>query len=234
MNSQGCGSVSTALRGRRSQGYPGGVTLVELLVVLGLILLLVGLVTSVIGRARAGARQAACASNLRQIAQAVRMYAEDHDGMPPNRPTVGFPLDPGPQRIVDSLARYGATSELWFCPADPDRGRDVYKDRVQHWVTSYHYHGWSNYVGDRGGPDGTVEPPDIIAMNDTARWLSYWIAADARHQETYGRVSDHSSWHAGGFNVVYADGHVRWVPLLKNGQDIPNPFMLEQTEESRP
>jgi len=58
----------------------GGFTLIELLVVIAIIGILASLLLPVLGKAREKGKRATCASNLRQIALAMRMYAEEDPG----------------------------------------------------------------------------------------------------------------------------------------------------------
>ncbi len=58
-----------------------GFTLVELLVVIGLIALLIAILLPALARARDQSRTAACLSNLRQILQACHNYSSENKGV---------------------------------------------------------------------------------------------------------------------------------------------------------
>jgi prepilin-type N-terminal cleavage/methylation domain-containing protein/prepilin-type processing-associated H-X9-DG protein len=61
-------------------------TLVELLVVIGIIAVLLGLLLPALGKAQESARVAVCLTNLRSVGQAIHAYANDHRGAIPFGP----------------------------------------------------------------------------------------------------------------------------------------------------
>lgn len=65
-------------------------TLVELLVVIGIIALLISVLLPALTRARESARAIKCLSNMRQITQAVVAFANDHRGFMPGRAGTGI------------------------------------------------------------------------------------------------------------------------------------------------
>src|SRR3954471_24521155 len=84
-----------------------GFTLVELLVVIGIIAILVAVLLPALRKARQSAQTAACLSNLRQIGLAFHMYAnENHSWLPSPGYSRDFRLATGalalswPERLV--------------------------------------------------------------------------------------------------------------------------------------
>ncbi|MBW8042118.1 MAG: hypothetical protein FVQ85_19255 [Planctomycetes bacterium] len=66
-----------------------GFTLIDLLVVMGVLVLLTAMLLPVLGRARSQAKVSECQSNLRQWGLILQMYADDNKGRLPNGHIVG-------------------------------------------------------------------------------------------------------------------------------------------------
>jgi prepilin-type N-terminal cleavage/methylation domain-containing protein/prepilin-type processing-associated H-X9-DG protein len=97
-----------------------GFTLVELLVVIGIIALLISILLPALGKARMSARRVSCLSNLRQLAVAMQVYLAQDKGVFPGHKE-NFNNPPAPYWADDILGddTTGKTkySTLLDCPA---------------------------------------------------------------------------------------------------------------------
>ena len=112
----------------RRRGRWAGFTLVELLVVIGIIALLIAVLMPALTKAREQSRRVNCQANLRTCGQMLIMYANENQGQM-------FPLGPGGRHLGSGVPREQRWPTVVFkppkwnppvllCPSDMDAGEE--------------------------------------------------------------------------------------------------------------
>lgn len=145
--------MSTRLRGRARSGR--GFTLVELLVVIGIIAVLVGILLPTLARARQAAQTIKCASNLRSLGQAFAIYvAENRQTFPAAYLYEGHSVNAGTQTPDAANQGYIHWSSYLYKKSGKSVDLSVFKQR----------HGWEAFECpslDNGG----LPPTNTFAAN---------------------------------------------------------------------
>ena len=99
-----------------------GFTLVEMIIVVGIIAALLGLAFPAIRTFRMEAQNVACLSNLRQIGTILQSYMNQNRDIPPMTDFIPTATDNGPRGGLPwALRGYLATdNKCWCCPSDND------------------------------------------------------------------------------------------------------------------
>jgi prepilin-type N-terminal cleavage/methylation domain-containing protein len=94
-------------------------SIIELLVVIGIIAILLGLLLPTLSKARQHSRSLACKARLQNIGSAFQMYLNENDGWYPPAPYSPTFNPDGLPLVSDFLERYVSENrQIWSCPAD--------------------------------------------------------------------------------------------------------------------
>ncbi|MBC7807585.1 MAG: prepilin-type N-terminal cleavage/methylation domain-containing protein [Akkermansiaceae bacterium] len=199
-----------------------GFTLIEVLVVVGIIAVLTAVISSAVVQSRAKSRQANCASNLRQIGVALSTYVQENDG-----------VWPGSLKELDR-----EKMRLLACPSAPEYlnegGKTVPTLGYEH--NSALSHDMSTGEKDnlpsisRALPDSGIAFPatTVSACDANLTGTGYAglsgpdICKNISPCPTLGMEQGFSR-HSGGANYLFCDGHVKWYAPQAVGYSAPLP-----------
>lgn len=137
----------------------GGFTLIELLVVIGIIVLLAGLLTPALMKARRKAMQSDCANSLHQFSVACSLYRMHHN-------------DQWPAWLSTLYPTYIDDQTIYLCIADSRRGEIGGKPPE---LSDYNDHQRFDETDDTAGNPG----PFVIARNTSVTACSYFYEMPA-------------------------------------------------------
>ena len=198
-------------------------TLLELLVVIAVIGMLAALLLPALGRAKQEGKRTSCASNLRQVNLAIRLYADDwSDSLPVLPATNPYPNGVGAyykQLVKGYLGLTGPASpneKVFICPSDP-----MLWTRIAHAFTSYTFNGYEVRPGAipriTGQKLGAIKNPAKAVL--AGEWPAFF--GGSWHPLVNGDYPDAR-------NVLsFVDGHASFVKIYWDGLADSDPCNYE-------
>ena len=221
---------------RRSRAF----TLVELLVVIGIIALLISILLPTLGKAREASKRAVCLANLRTIGQAYQLYANDYKDQIPlgcrsNQMQRAYEIWDGNIGTTGQWMTFGLLYQngkikdgrYFYCPSDNtdanqyDTPSNPFKPGVPGAtnVTRTGYLARSVDLKDRGifwkTSATAASVPNPVVDQNNKDWLPFpklgAFKQAALVADVFSSPQRVNARHKNGINVLYADGHAKWV-----------------------
>ena len=213
-------------------------TLIELLVVIAIIALLAALLLPTLGRSKAKAEGLACANNLKQLAVAWHLYADDNEGLLVNNHGVPETLarrqtwannvqdwedgDDNTNLLYLSNAKLGPytsrATAIYKCPSDREPALNGPHIRSMSMNAQV---GNPGELTNRFNPaylqffkQGEISNPSgiFVFLDEHCDTLNDGFFVNRLDENIWGNLP--GSYHNGGANLVFADGHLEshhWV-----------------------
>lgn len=191
---------------------PQGWTLVELLVVTGILGILLALLAPALSKARSQSRSIVCLGGLRQWGTGVHLYASEHqDLLPPEgdpSPNLGslrngwyvqVPVTlglrpPYHERVWRTNASAPLDGSIWICPGNTNRSNGL---NLFHYCVNEHVDG--SGAEDRLTTLGSITDPSRLV----------WMFDNGRRAAVAQQNNVHTNAHRRGAQFLFVDGHVR-------------------------
>jgi prepilin-type N-terminal cleavage/methylation domain-containing protein/prepilin-type processing-associated H-X9-DG protein len=209
-----------------------GFTLIELLVVIAIIAILAAILFPVFAQAREKARTIACLSNLKQLALAIPMYAEDYDEMLPLDfiPDAGSPgmLCNNRRYAIEQLETYIKNIPVLVCPsALPTVGLGCALPLPANQMPITYGMNVDENPGDLTAPAGIsgiwgkslaaqTQPSETVAYTDShsinsssKNPIPNWTGSPIGYAWAVGYAAH--TRHNMGVNITWCDGHAKWM-----------------------
>ncbi len=184
-----------------------GITLTELLVVIGIVALLAAILFPVFGRVRENSRKSSCLSNLKQIGAAMLIYCQDYNDKLPHSAQASDPVDGGwvqgaggaaytfPANVAKgALYPYVKNTQVYICPSDLNGKTKALSFSM-------------NMICSQKRLAGATKTSQTITLMDESATLN-----DGNFNARACGGSDQPTViHADGANVGYLDAHAKWV-----------------------
>jgi len=206
-----------------------GFTLIELLVVIAIIAILAAILFPVFSQAKQAAKATACLSNMKQIGLSLMLYQNDTDDQiffrTISATSVGRTRVPNPTFMSKTvnpilyhqelwynlLLPYVANKQIWACPTDPQPTLSL--DTLGNTTIPRSYI-VSSAIEDLTSSQVQNVSQTIVITEKLSSAGDTWVDqmdGDMLPQQTQPmEFNSLASWHNGGSNSAYFDGHAKW------------------------
>jgi prepilin-type N-terminal cleavage/methylation domain-containing protein len=193
------------MRGRRA------FSLIELLVVIGIIGILLAILMPALRRVRLQAQTIACQSNMRQIGQAMMIYATENRGwlfppdaglsVPINERWFIYVLRVKPPLDPNTVDPKDWTPKLMLCPGDDQEPGEYHSYLLNHHLIEHH-------IMYSSKPPANLTPSDIVLAGEKLTSAgNYFVEILSGRTTYYDQVDESRHGRVYGSNYLYLDMH---------------------------